>query len=157
MHELILWSGFFGAWLLVAGPLYQAALELGEENISREDMAGVQPSAPAGRRPSGWWWLIPPVGYWKQRRYAQEERKAMMAALPHDVMANWLSFMNKATAWFYVASGAYFIALKETYELVEGHEWPIWVFWVLVVVMAGIATGNTAVRMSRAHELVGHE
>ena len=157
MHELILWSGFFGAWLLVAGPLYQAALELGEENISRHDMAGVQPATPAGRRPSGWWWLIPPVGYWKQRRYAQEERKAMMAALPHDVMANWVSFMNKATAWFYVAAGAYLIALKETYELIEGHEWPTWVFWVLVVVMAGIATGNTAVRMSRAHQLVEQE
>ena len=42
MHELILWSGFFGAWLLVAGPLYQAALELSEEDISRDDMAGVE-------------------------------------------------------------------------------------------------------------------
>ncbi len=156
MHELILWSGFFGAWLLVAGPLYQAALELGEENISREDMAGVQRNEPESR-PSGWWWLIPPVGYWKQRRYAQSERKAMMAALPHDVMANWLTFMNKATAWFYVASGAFLIALKETYELVEGHEWPTFVFWALVVVMAGIATGNTAVRMSRDQELVDHE
>ena len=41
MHELILWSGFFGAWLLVAGPLYQAALELSEEDISRDDTAGV--------------------------------------------------------------------------------------------------------------------
>ena len=55
MHELILWSGFFGAWLLVAGPLYQAALELGEQNISREDMAGVQRNEPEAR-PSGWWW-----------------------------------------------------------------------------------------------------
>ena len=157
MHELILWSGFFGAWLLVAGPLYQAALELGEENISREDVAGVQPTPSAGHRPSGWWWLIPPVGYWKQRRYAQEERKAMIAALPHDVMANWVSFMNKATAWFYVAAGAYLIALKETYELIEGYEWPTWVFWVLVVVMAGIATGNTAVRMNHTHQLVEQE
>ena len=156
MHELILWSGFFGAWLLVAGPLYQAALELGEQNISREDMAGVQRNEPEAR-PSGWWWLIPPVGYWKQRRFAQEERKAMMAALPHDVMANWVTFMNKATAWFYVASGAFLIALKETYELVEGHEWPTFVFWVLVVVMAGIATANTAVRMSRGQELVQQE
>ncbi len=70
MHELILWSGFFGAWLLVAGPLYQAALELAGENISREDMAGVQPTSRPGE-PSGWWWLIPPVGFWKQRRYAK--------------------------------------------------------------------------------------
>ena len=157
MHELILWSGFFGAWLLVAGPLYQAALELSEEDISRDDMAGVERPLSTAKRPSGWWWLIPPVGYWKQRRYAQDERKAMMAALPRDVMASWVTFMNKATAWFYVASGAFLIALKETYELVEGHEWPTLAFWVLVVVMAGIATGNTAVRMSRTHQLVEQE
>lgn len=154
VHELILWSGFLGAWLLVAGPLYQAALELAEENISREDMAKVQRPEPSRPRPSGWWWLIPPVGYWKQRNYAQDERRAAMAALPHDVMESWVSFMNKATAWFYVASGAFLIALKETYELVEGNEWPLAVFWVLVVVMAGIAATNTAVRMSRTHQLV---
>jgi hypothetical protein len=99
MHELILWSGFLGAWLLVAAPLYQAAL-------------------------------------------------------PRDVMASWVTFMNKATAWFYVASGAFLIALKETSELVEGQEWPTAVFSVLVVVMAGIATGNTAVRMGWTHQPV---
>jgi hypothetical protein len=65
--------------------------------------------------------------------------------------------MNKATAWFYVASRAFLIALKETYELVKGHQWPTVVFWVLVVVMAGIATGNTAVRMCRTHQLVEQE
>jgi hypothetical protein len=155
MHELVLWSGFFGAWLLVAGPLYQAALELAEENITQEDVAKVRPTEPTRPKPSGWWWLIPPVGFWKQRRYSEAERQAMMAAMPHDVMTNWLSFMNKATAWFYVASGAFLIAIKETYELVEGHEWPTWVFWVLVVLMAGVATGNTAVRLSRTQALVG--
>jgi hypothetical protein len=154
MHELILWSGFLGAWLLVAGPLYQAALELAEQNVSRDDMAGVQRAEPSRPRPSGWWWLLPPVGYWKQRTYAQEERQAVMAALPDDVRESWVSFMNKATAWFYVASGAFLIAIKETYELVEGHEWPTAVFWLVIVVMAGIAAGNTAVRMSHTHQLV---
>jgi hypothetical protein len=65
VHELILWSGFLGAWLLVAGPLYQAAQELD-----------------------------------------------------------------------------------------EGHEWPTAVFWVLIVVMFGIAAVSTAVRISRTHQLV---
>ena len=64
---------------------------------------------------------------------------------------------EKATAWLYVAGGAFLIALKETYELVEGHEWPTAVFWVLVVVMFGIAAVNTAVRMSRTHQLVANE
>lgn len=29
VHELIAWCGFLGAWLLFAGPIYQAALEPG--------------------------------------------------------------------------------------------------------------------------------
>ena len=29
MEYLIAWCGFFGAWLLVAGPISQAAQELG--------------------------------------------------------------------------------------------------------------------------------
>ena len=28
MNQLIAWAGFLGAWLLVAGPLYQGAIEL---------------------------------------------------------------------------------------------------------------------------------
>jgi hypothetical protein len=27
VDELVAWCGFFGAWFLVAGPIYQAALE----------------------------------------------------------------------------------------------------------------------------------
>jgi len=154
MHELILWSGFFGAWLLVAGPLYQAAQELDEEEVSRDDFEGLKrQQAPEGK-PSAWWWLLPPVGYWKQRKYAERQREAVMAAMPREMMVGLVSYMNKATAWFYVAAGAFLIALKETYELVEGHEWPTAVFWVLVVVMFGIATVNTAVQMSRTHRVI---
>ena len=67
----------------------------------------------------------------------------MMAALPRDVMASWVTFMNKATAWFYVASGAFLIALKETYELVEGHEWPTLVLNDLEVTVEGVETSNS--------------
>lgn len=154
MHELILWSGCFGAWLLVAGPLYQAAQELDEEEVSRDVFDEFKRGHRPEDRPSAWWWLIPPVGYWKQREYSNRQREAVMAAIPRETMVGLVSYMNKATAWFYVAGGAFLIALKETYELVEGHEWPTALFWVLVVVMAGIAAVNTAVRMSRTHQIV---
>lgn len=42
MNLVIAWTGFLGAWLLVAGPLYQGALELAEEELDRE---AVQASA----------------------------------------------------------------------------------------------------------------
>jgi hypothetical protein len=80
-----------------------------------------------------------------------------MGAMPRETMLGLVSYMNKATAWFYVAAGAFLIALKETYELVEGHEWPTAVFWVLIVGMLAIAAVNTAVRVSRTHKLVEAE
>ena len=36
MNQVIAWAGFLGAWLLVAGPLYQGAIELREEEVDRE-------------------------------------------------------------------------------------------------------------------------
>ena len=41
MYEVIAWVTFAGAWLLVAGPLYQGSVELGELDIDRE---GSRPS-----------------------------------------------------------------------------------------------------------------
>ena len=154
MNELILWSAFVGAWLLVAGPLSQAAQELQAEEVSRQEIDQYR-DIQVGRRPSPWWWLIPPVGYWKQHRHQQAQYDAIVATMPKELLSGWVSFINKATAWLYVAAGAFLIALKETWELVEGHHWPTWVFWVLVVLMAGLAAANTAVRINRSHELVG--
>jgi hypothetical protein len=34
MEHLVAWAGFFGVWLLVAGPIYQANLELRAENVA---------------------------------------------------------------------------------------------------------------------------
>jgi len=55
VHELILWCGFLGAWLIVAGPLYQAAQELDEQEFSREELATAATRSEAGDRPSAWW------------------------------------------------------------------------------------------------------
>jgi hypothetical protein len=41
MNQVIAWVGFLGAWLLVAGPLYQGALELREEEVDREGIAAL--------------------------------------------------------------------------------------------------------------------
>ena len=153
MHELILWSAFLGGWLLFAGPLYQAAQELEAEEVSREEIEKYR-DVQVGDRPSAWWWLIPPLGYLKQHRFQQRQYDALVATMPAELLTNWVSFINKATGWFYVAAGAFLIALKETYELVEEHHWPTAVFWVLVVVMAALAIVNTAARINRTHVLV---
>ena len=49
----------------------------------------------------------------------------------------------------------FFIALKETWELVEHEEWPEYAFWDLVVLMALVAlglVGTSAERQRRVQD-----
>ncbi|WP_285503614.1 hypothetical protein [Actinokineospora sp. NBRC 105648] len=154
MHTLIAWCGFFGAWLLVAGPVYQAALELHEQDVERDQLAAAMQDAGPVPRVSPWWWLLPPVRYWRQRKVNRAYRKAFMAALSAEQIDVLVTFINKATAWLFVGLGGLLIATKETYELAEHHEWPTAVFWVLVVVMVVLCLLNTAARMHRTKDVV---
>jgi uncharacterized membrane protein YhhN len=54
-----------------------------------------------------------------------------------------------------IASGAFLIAAKETWELREEYDWPIAVFWALIVVMIAACAANTALRVRRRDALVG--
>ena len=50
MAVLFAVAAYLGAWLLVAGPVYQAAVELGEEQFEHDAIDRVQRSLPAPRR-----------------------------------------------------------------------------------------------------------
>jgi hypothetical protein len=154
MDVFIHWAAFAGAWLLVAGPLFQAAVELRDEDLDRESFEQVKTDVPPQERISGWWWLLPPVAYVKSRRRNDRYQKAMMAALPPEARKQFVGFMNKATGWFTVAAGAFLIALKETFELVELYELPLAVYWITVVVLSIAAISNTAIRMSRGDSII---
>jgi hypothetical protein len=148
MNEVIAWATFAGAWLLVAGPLYQGSVELGELDFDREGVEGIKASAVqvAQNRPSPWWWLLPPVMYVLHRRWARAYRQATFAQLTELQREQFISFRNKATGWFTVAAGATLLALGETWQLVEHYGWPTWLFWLLIVAMLTLALLNTAVR-----------
>jgi hypothetical protein len=155
VHELIAWSGFVGAWLLVAGPLFQAAVELDEQGdkwsgLNRAALAvGPQP------RLSPWWWLLPPVAYVLQRRRQRDHRRQVFDSLTLEEVEGFIGLTSVATGWAMVAAGALFIAVKETYEVVELYAWPRWLFVVLLLVMLAVCAGNTVVRIRRAHQLIG--
>lgn len=151
MHELIAWSGFVGAWLLVAGPLFQAALELGEEQFERSEIEAVSAAVTEPPPISPWWWLLPPVAYAKQWRRRRDFRGAVMQAFTRDQLQRMVRFTDKATSWTFVAVGAFFIATKETWELREVYEWPVGIFWALLVVMLAAAAAYTGIRMRRSH------
>ena len=152
MHELIAWSGFVGAWLLVAGPLFQAAVELDEQADRRTGVSRAVRELGERPRVSPWWWLLPPVAYVKQVRRQREYRRQVFDALTPEQVEGFVEFTSVATGWSMVAAGAFFIAVKETYEVVELYAWSLWVFALLLLVMLVLCAGNTVVRVRRAHQ-----
>ena len=154
MTGLVAWCGFVGAWLLVAGPLYQAAVELADADLRREELMAAKQSVAPPPAVSAWWWLLPPIGFVLHRRRDRQLRSAVMRALDARQVEQLVDFHNKATGWFLVAAGASLIAVKETWELHEHAEWSLALFWVVVVVMPVLAATYTAVQMSRSKQIV---
>ena len=148
MDEVILWATFSGAWLLVAGPLYQGSVELNELDFDREGIQGRAAAVQAAQdRPSAWWWLLPPVMYVRQRRWYKAVQRAVLPQLTQAQREQMASFQSKSAGWFTVAAGATLLAAGETWQIVRHYGWPVWVFWMLVVVMLAAAVLNTAVLM----------
>jgi hypothetical protein len=154
VHAVIAWSGFLGAWLLVAGPLFQAAVELDEQGDRREGLGRAAERVGEQPRLSPWWWLLPPVAYVLQRRRQAAYRQRVFEALTTEEVEGFVELSSVATGWAMVAAGAFFIAVKETYEVVELYAWPLWLFVVLLVVLLAACAGNTVVRVRRAHALL---
>lgn len=148
MDKVILWATFAGAWLLVAGPLYQGSVELNELDFDREGIQGRAAAVQAAQdRPSAWWWLLPPVMYVLQRRWYNAMRRAMLAQLTQTQREQMASLQSKSAGWFTVAAGATLLAAGETWQIVRHYGWPVWVFWLLVAVMLTASVLNTAVLM----------
>ena len=147
MDQVIAWAAFAGAWLLVAGPLYQGALELREQDVDREGLAASKARVEPPEMPSPWWWLLPPVFYLLRRQRSREYRRRVLDQLTQEQKEQWVSFVSKATGWFTVALGASLLAAEQTWLITERYEWPLWLFWLLLVVMGGLSVLNTAWRM----------
>ena len=147
MNEAIAWALFAGSWLLVAGPLYQAAVELNEMEVDREGFAAIAKQLPRPKMPSPWWWLLPPVMYFLARHVNEQNQRAIFAAMNDSQREQFISFRNKSAGWLTVALGAFLLAGGETWEIVEHYDWPQWAFWLLLVFMLVMVVLNTAVRM----------
>jgi len=149
VHELILWAGFFGAWLLVAGPLHQARVELAEEEFERETFEPLVDQLGSRPHVSAWWWLLPPLRLYVGHRVRDQWQRKVWLSLPDEQFEALSSFMAKARGWMLVGTGGLLIATKETYELVEGHEWPVWLVWVIVLGMTLLCVASTALQAAR--------
>lgn len=154
METLILWLGFIGAWLLFAGPIYQAALELQDEDIEIDRIRAAGAHVEPMTDTSIWWWLLPPVKvYLEQKRRKAYQIRYIKALTPEDVEAV-ISLSNKATAWLFVAVGGLCIAVKETYELAQHAEWNDVVLVALIVVMFLASIMHLITRLRRTKRIV---
>jgi glyoxylate carboligase len=154
MQYAITICGFIGGWLLVAGPVWQAAIELREEQIDQEAIQAARSSTRPGPRVSKWWWLLPPVAYVKQVRQSKAARQAFHVALTPEQLEQTVNFLNKANGWLVVASGGFLLAVKETWEFIDLLHWPVWVFWALIVVMTILAISNAVRRVVNTHNVL---
>jgi hypothetical protein len=154
MEGLADWAGFIGAWLLFAGPIYQAALELQDQDIETERIQATGKQIDVPRHVSAWWWLFPPLKFYLERRRSKEYRKAYVKALLDEDVEALMAFFNKATAWIFVGIGGFLIACKETYELVAHYDWSNWIILALIVVFAAASIINTVFRVHRTKRII---
>lgn len=153
METFINLCGFLGGWLVVAGSLYQAALELKDMDIAREHIEETRKRIPEQKHVSFWWWLLPPIKIILERRLSNQWRRQFITALPNEAMEPIVAYMNKASGWVFVSSGAFFLAVKENYELIHGLEAHLWWFWALTIVMSLLCAANTVVRARRTQRI----
>jgi len=154
MHAVILWLGLVSAWFLFAGSIYQAALELQDEDIEIDRIreAGRKVSAPS--KVSVWWWLLPPIKIFLEYRKRRAYQRQYIKALTQEDLEAMISFRNKATAWQMVAVGGLLFAIKETYELTEYLEWDHAIFFSLIALLGLASIAHLITRLLRSKALV---
>ena len=147
MDVIVAWCGFVGAWVLVAGPMYQGAVELSEMDVQRTSLRSQVHATPRLVRVSPWWWLLPPVAYVLTSRKQRAWQQQVLASLTPQQRVQFVTYANKATGWFVVGAGAALIGIKEAAALVEVLDWPRLVTIPLVVLAAAVALAFTVRRM----------
>lgn len=152
MDKALAWATFLGTWLLVAGPVYQAVIELGDEEFEADRLHAAARTVPQPEPVSRWWWLIPPVRFWLRNRRTEAYKNAVVEALSDQDAEQLAHFMNKAMGWTIVGSGAFLLALSETWALREEWEWPVWTFAALMLVMCALVIAFAARRERSTHQ-----
>ncbi len=113
-----------GAWLLFAGPLYQAMLEM----RAHEFAVNHAPLRDRFKAPpvSSWWWILPPVKLWLDKQHSDAIRAQYVGSLSKEQLRSLVDYLNRAAGWMLVGAGAFLLAMHETIETVEHFELKPW-------------------------------
>lgn len=149
MELFFLYCGFFGSWLLFAGPIFQAALELKDEDIERDRIRETAKRVTVAQHVSVWWWLLPPAKLYLEHRHRKRwQAEYFSLLLPEDREA-FVDFTSKARGWLFVAGGALLIAGNETRELGEKLKWSNYLIFGVIVICAYASLVYTVVQLKR--------
>ncbi len=154
MEVVMSWLEFIGAWLLFAGPIYQAALELQDEDIEidRIRLAGAKIKKAA--QVSLWWWLLPPAKIYMERKRSHKYWARYIKTLPNNEVEALVSYRSKANAWLFITVGGFCIAISQSYGLAKENDWNNYILAALIVVMFVLSILNLITRLRRAKRIV---
>lgn len=137
--------GLLGVWGLFSFPLYQAFLELAAQATNFTKQAKITHEF---KKISAWYWLCPPLKISKEKHRALNIIHKMDLS---DVEAkNMMTYFDKATAWFYVATAGLFNAIYFSYDLYKDSSFnhsPI-LFLLFLIFMTAFSILNAVYRMS---------
>jgi hypothetical protein len=148
------WLALLGGWLLFAGPVQQAVLELRAEQVEHDRLSRRQQLVSRPASVPAWLWLLPPVALVLHRRRVTAFQHEYFKSLDIDQRRDLIGFLNLASGWSIVAAGAWFIALSETYSITHEHGWSLVWFAVISIAVTTIAAASAIERVRRAEALL---
>lgn len=150
METFMAWLVFLGAWLLFAGPIYQAVLELRDEDIEIDRIRAAKASVQKPENVSAWWWILPPLKIYKEFASRRAYQWRYVKTLTREDLESVVSFQSKAFAWSLVAVGGFFVACDETYNVVQQEGWSNLVLLLMIIGMLVLSILNLILQTSRA-------
>ncbi|MEK0307120.1 hypothetical protein [Bifidobacterium favimelis] len=146
MSYFIAFVSLLSDWLLFSFPLYQGLMEL---NDYQELLVNFDEISGKWKMVSPWWWLIPVVKIQMERTRGYHILREATKSKSERHRA--ISFIDKATAWYFVALAGWLKMIASSYELLEafGAEEDVWILLVMVIVMTAIGLFNAYYRISK--------
>lgn len=115
--------------------MYQGLMELEEYRnlFDRFDIYSDQFS-----KISPWYWIFPPLKIHLEKFRAMKIFKKFVDN--EQEYRTLISFIDKATAWYFISVGGWFKTISSIYELLENNNVPY--FWWSFVILILVATGS---------------
>lgn len=154
VHELLAAAGRLGEWLLVAGPVYQAGLDLRQQEAERRRLIQRVAGWRRVAHVSSWWWLVPPVKLYLEQRRTRQQRIQMLASFSHAEVQSLVDYLHKASGWMLVGAGAGMLAFRDTVAFVEARGGGLLVAAVAGLIAAVAAVAAPALRLAWGERLL---